>query len=255
MSELLGELLLLVGIRAGDRSRDIGTDCSLVVEGTVCPISFVKDVLFPYALRTLPSTLATQWDFPAFQGYRNAFPPEYRSSPDAFRLHAEDLMSRDLKIPYLKSLQGYLWLRGYESGYLRCPLFPDVAPAMSAWYEKGIPILIYSSGSVAAQKLLFQYTDSEPTDLRGLIMDYFDTTNAGMKTETGSYAKITEAHPGHPIGKWLFLSDNVKEVEAARGAGMQSFVVVREGNVPLSEGEKEQNVLIKSFDEIHISKT
>ncbi|RDL35160.1 uncharacterized protein BP5553_07091 [Venustampulla echinocandica] len=161
-------------------------------------------------------------------------------------------MSRDVKIAYLKSLQGYLWTQGYASGSLRCPLFPDVAPSMKKWHAAGITIIIYSSGSVAAQKLLFQYTNAEPTpDLRSLISDYFDTVNAGVKSDKESYEKIAKTRDVH-IGKWLFLSDNVKEVQAAKGAGMKSFVVVREGNVPLSGDEREGNILVGSFEEVKL---
>jgi len=159
-------------------------------------------------------------------------------------------MSQDLKIPYLKSLQGYLWLQGYQSGALKCPLFPDVHPKLQSWYKFSIPIIIYSSGSVPAQKLLFQYTNSTPeADLRPLISDYFDTVNAGPKTEKESYEKIARTRK-EEIGKWLFLSDNVKEVAAAKEAGMQSWVVVREGNSPLSESDRDGQVAIESFDGI-----
>jgi enolase-phosphatase E1 len=161
-------------------------------------------------------------------------------------------MSKDLKISYLKSLQGYLWLKGYESGELKCPLFPDVEAALQKWKTANKTIIIYSSGSVAAQKLLFQYTNSSPDpDLRPLLSGYFDTVNAGMKTDVESYRKIA-ATRGEGVGRWLFLSDNAKEVNAAKGAGMQSFVVVREGNAPLSDEEKKDNILVKSFADILI---
>ena len=206
---------------------------------------------FPYALHALPATLDTEWDSPSFAPYRDAFPAEHRASPEAFSAHVQDLMSRDLKIPYLKSLQGYLWLRGYESGALRCPLFPDVYPALASWHRASIPTIIYSSGSVPAQRLLFQYTNAAPNaDLRGLITDYFDTVNAGMKVDKESYAKIAQTKKEVVVSKWLFLSDNVKEVEAARAAGMQALIVVREGNAPLSKEEREKNVVVESFDEI-----
>lgn len=269
------------------------------VEGTVCPISFVKDVLvgftflltgkfitfhnclmlhtgetilfasspsvsrsarltvmfckFPYALNALSSTLAAKWNDPEFQQYKLAFPPAYCSSPQSFESHVRDLMAEDLKIPYLKSLQGYLWLKGYESGDLRCPLFPDVTPAMQQWHSKAIPIIIYSSGSVPAQKLLFQYTNNvEAPDLRPLITDYFDTVNAGPKTESKSYEKIAATYPGLDIKHWLFLSDNVKEVEAAEAAGMQSFVVDRPGNAPLSTDAVKQYTVVRSFDSLKL---
>jgi enolase-phosphatase E1 len=230
----------------------------LDIEGTVCPISFVKDGLFPYALSALDSLLADpkEWSsqFSTFAPYRDAFPAEYRSSPKAFKSHVHDLVSRDVKIAYLKNLQGYLWVHGYESGEIRCPLFPDVYPAFKGWHEAGIPIVIYSSGSVAAQKLLFQYTNSTPSaDVRELLSDYFDTVNTGLKMERGSYKNIATTRT-EPVGKWLFLSDRVEEVEAAKGAGMQSFVVVREGNAALSEDDKKKHVLIESFDQVKIKK-
>lgn len=165
-------------------------------------------------------------------------------------------MSADVKIAYLKSLQGYLWKSGYASGSLSCPLFPDVYPMLQKWHDStaGIKIIIYSSGSVAAQKLLFQYTNTVPeADLRPLITDYFDTVNAGLKQDAESYKKIAAAHPElGSVRDWFFLSDNVNEVAAAREAGMQAAVVVREGNTPLTEAERKGNLVIEHFDEIHI---
>jgi enolase-phosphatase E1 len=158
-------------------------------------------------------------------------------------------MAQDLKIPYLKSLQGYLWLQGYQNGDLRCPLFPDVEPKLQSWHKASIPTIIYSSGSVPAQKLLFQYTNSTPADLRPLIADYFDTVNAGPKTEKSSYEKIARTR-GEDVGEWLFLSDNVKEVDAATGAGMRAWVVFRDGNPHLSLSDRLGKVVIESFDEI-----
>lgn len=84
-------------------------------------------------------------------------------------------------------------------------------------------------------------------------MDYFDTVNAGVKTDKESYMKIAKAHVELGSAEhWLFLSDNVKEVRAAKAAGMQSFVVVREGNAELSEEDRREHVVIDSFNEIRI---
>ncbi|TPX10801.1 uncharacterized protein E0L32_008190 [Thyridium curvatum] len=219
----------------------------LDIEGTVCPISFVKDVLFPYALDALPGTLESKWDSPEFAPYRDAFPAEYASSPSAFADHVRDLASRDVKVAYLKSLQGYLWETGYRNGEIKAPLFPDVAPQLASWAAAGIPVMIYSSGSVPAQKLLFAHTDGRPADLTPLITDYFDTVNAGPKTQAASYAAIAARYPAHPReGGWLFLSDNVAEVEAAARAGMQSFVVQRPGNAPLPEGVEARHTVTMS---------
>ncbi|KAK4223708.1 enolase-phosphatase E1 [Podospora fimiseda] len=161
-------------------------------------------------------------------------------------------MSQDLKISYLKSLQGYLWESGYKFGELKSPLFPDVTPKLAAWRnEQGAKLMIYSSGSVAAQKLLFRHTDGEPSDLTAWLDDYFDTVNAGPKTEAASYTKIVGHHPElGSAGDWLFLSDNVKEVEAAKQAGLQSIIVERPGNAELSEEARAKHRVVTSFDQI-----
>ncbi|KAK4152829.1 HAD-like domain-containing protein [Chaetomidium leptoderma] len=247
----------------------------LDIEGTVCPISFVKDVLFPYALTALPATLEREWCSPAFAPYRDAFPPEHAATPAALTSHVRDLMSRDVKVAYLKSLQGYLWEAGYASGALKAPLFADVAGRMASWATTATAtattttkgeedddgsgcccrVMIYSSGSVPAQKLLFGHTDADSTaavggDLRGLISDWFDTVNAGPKTERASYEKIAAQYPEVPVGEWLFLSDNVKEVVAAKEAGMQSVVVERPGNAALSEEDRRVHRVVTSFYEL-----
>lgn len=201
-------------------------------------------------MEALPDTLKSKWDDPEFVVYRDAFPGEHKASPEALHAHVQDLMSRDVKISYLKALQGYLWESGYKSGQLKAPLFDDVPPRLREWKQKGIEIMIYSSGSVPAQKLLFRYTNSEPADLNPLISDYFDTVNAGLKTEASSYAKIAAAHDRYAPTSWLFLSDNVKEVEAAKAAGMKSFIVQRPGNSDLPSDVETQHKVISSFDEI-----
>ncbi|KAL7626729.1 enolase-phosphatase E1 [Parahypoxylon ruwenzoriense] len=222
----------------------------LDIEGTVCPISFVKDVLFPYALKALPETLKTQWNSPDFAKYRDAFPSEYSSSKEALEAHFRDLVEKDVKIPYLKSLQGYLWEEGYASGDLKAPLFPDVALKLLEWRGKGLKVMIYSSGSVAAQKLFFKHTDASPSDLTPQISDWFDTVNAGLKTDTSSYSTIASKHEEFSPEEWLFLSDNVKEVDAAIQAGMRSIVVQRPGNALLPPGVRERLRVIETFESL-----
>ncbi|KAL2754674.1 hypothetical protein ACRALDRAFT_2043602 [Sodiomyces alcalophilus JCM 7366] len=222
----------------------------LDIEGTVCPISFVKDVLFPYALQALPAALDKNWDSPEFAPYRNAFPEPAASSRSDFEAHVVDLVNRDVKAPYLKALQGHLWQRGYESGQIKAPLFPDVAPTMATWVTAGMKVMIYSSGSVPAQKLFFGHTDASPSSLVPLISDWFDTVNAGPKTESRSYATIMSHHPTVKPHEWLFLSDNLAEVSAAREAGMQSLPVIRPGNPPLPENNSLATDAVRDFRDL-----
>ena len=67
-----------------------------------------------------------------------------------------------------------------------------------------------------------------------------------------SYETIAATVAQFSIDRWLFLSDNVKEVGAAKEAGMQSFVVVRKGNAALTDIERHGQVLIDSFSEVVI---
>lgn len=198
----------------------------------------------------LPATIKAEWDAPSFLQYRQAFPPEHSETQEAFEAHVVDLVTRDVKASYLKSLQGYLWEEGYKSGRIKAPLFPDVPSMMARWHGKGIKLMIYSSGSVPAQKLLFKHTDAEPSDLTFMISDWFDTVNAGPKTESSSFEKIASSHPDVLPGQFVFLSDNVREVDAAIAAGMQSKVVVRPGNAELTQDERERLGVIETFDDL-----
>ncbi|TEA08979.1 Enolase-phosphatase E1 [Colletotrichum sidae] len=222
----------------------------LDIEGTVCPISFVKDVLFPYAVNVLPAVLEQQWDKPEFSAYRNAFPDNCSTDPATFEAHFRDLVCRDVKVAYLKALQGYLWTEGYRTGEIKAPLFPDVAERLLTWHDAGLRLVIYSSGSVAAQKLLFAHTNAQPSDLTFLISGWFDTVNAGLKTEHESYATILASSGDIRADEWLFLSDNPREVSAATAAGMQSIPVVRPGNGPLPHDWISPSQPITSFSEL-----
>jgi enolase-phosphatase E1 len=207
---------------------------------------------YPYSLAALPSALDKHWDSPDFAPYRTAFPEPAASSRAEFEACFADLVRSDVKVAHLKALQGFLWRAGYESGEVRAPLFADVAPAMASWVSSGLKVMIYSSGSVPAQKLFFRYTDAQPSDQSPLISDWFDTVNAGPKVEAGSYQKIQSCHAEFEAHQWLFLSDNLNEVQAARDAGMQSLPVVRPGNAALPADHPLAEVVVSDFGELTI---
>lgn len=145
--------------------------------------------------------------------------------PDCYLAYLLWLMDLDRKSPGLKTIQGKIWEFGYQSGELKGELYPDVAPAMNRWRSSGSRIYIYSSGSVLAQKLLFQY--SVDGDLTPLIEGYFDT-GVGPKRSAASYGKIVSS-VGVPSAEILFLSDVIEEVSAATEAGLHAIQVVRSG--------------------------
>ncbi|KAG7895641.1 hypothetical protein KL936_000349 [Ogataea polymorpha] len=234
----------------------------LDIEGTICPISFVKDVLFPYFLQQLPALL-DQYQYPLLEDSSDPiktillkFPQGKTASRDLLHTHIKALVDNDVKDSVLKELQGLVWAKGYHEGTIKAPLYQDAIQAMYTWStHKDKKVYIYSSGSVQAQKLLLQYVRSidEPEsapgkDLNELVSGYFDTTIAGPKIQTSSYSKIAEKINSSP-NECLFLSDNPKEVAAALEAGMQSYIVVRPGNAPV---ESAPAAMISTFDQLEL---
>ncbi|KAF5100151.1 hypothetical protein D0Z03_000872 [Geotrichum reessii] len=227
----------------------------LDIEGTICPISFVKDVLYPYAHQTVlskvprlrqyfpltPTTSSPDSTENDLLSYLKNFPWEFTTSPDTLIAHISSLIERDIKDTALKSLQGYLWKFGYESGEIKAPLFSDVVPAIQKYsklLENGVSI--YSSGSVPAQILLFKHVlnsenaEAAALDINPYLTSYFDTVNAGPKTVSKSYTTIAEKLNLQPENI-LFLSDNPLEIDAALSAGYQAYLTVRPGNAPVSD--------------------
>lgn len=189
----------------------------LDIEGTTSSISFVTETLFPYARAHLRDFLTEHAD--AAAPILAEVPGD---DPVATLL---DWIDEDRKAIPLKTLQGMIWALGYADGTLKGHVYPDTPDALRRWRGEGIPVHIYSSGSVAAQKLLFR--NSVAGDLTPLLSGYFDTTS-GPKRDAGSYAKIA-ATLGLPPAAMLFVSDVQAEVDAARDAGMQAALIAREG--------------------------
>ncbi|ORY79884.1 acireductone synthase-like protein [Protomyces lactucae-debilis] len=217
----------------------------LDIEGTTTPISFVTDVLFPHAEAQYASYIRQHWSSPAFAQIKASFAAEDEalvSSPETLISFVQTKHAKNEKHTAFKALQGQLWKSGYESGALKSMIYEDVPRAIN---RLGVPVSIYSSGSIDAQILLFKYSDRG--DLTPHLQGYFDTSTAGPKIQASSYSKIVEKLRQSACDV-LFLSDNVKEVEAAKEAGLQSYIVERPGNAPLSDTAKAAHRVITSFD-------
>lgn len=197
------------------------------IEGTTSSLSFVKDVLFPYARERMGEFIRQHAQEPAVQRELG----EVRRLGDQ-NMSEEQVISQlihwideDKKITPLKSLQGMIWQNGYKKGDFKGHMYDDAVRHLKIWKQDGLRLYVFSSGSVQAQKLLFAHT--EYGDLTPLFSGYFDTT-IGNKRETGSYHKIA-AVIGTAPGDILFLSDIKEELDAAQAAGMQTRWLVREG--------------------------
>jgi len=214
------------------------------IEGTTSSISFVKDVLFPYAARALPGFLHEHWASAAVQEQVHALREQTGDAlPDAEAVNAllQEWIQQDRKDTPLKALQGVIWRTGYERGDYQAHMYPEVADQLRAWRDQGLRLFVYSSGSIAAQKLFFGY--SEAGDLTPLFEHYFDTTS-GHKQEVTSYRRITDAI-GLPAHEILFLSDIVAELDAAQAAGLHTTLLDREGLAPESDHPR-----VTRFDEV-----
>lgn len=200
----------------------------LDIEGTVSPLAFVHEVMFPYARQRAGVFLAKHW------GAEVTGELAKDAGVDAFATPAEAeaavlrLMDADAKVTGLKQLQGMIWEEGFRHGELCSRIFDDVPDALAEWCGKGLEVRIYSSGSVHAQKLFFEHTKCG--DLTGHFCGYYDTTT-GSKREAKSYAAIA-ADCGVAVGEILFVSDVVEELNAARNAGMVTVLALRPGNSP-----------------------
>ncbi|ODQ77785.1 hypothetical protein BABINDRAFT_168746 [Babjeviella inositovora NRRL Y-12698] len=232
----------------------------LDIEGTVCPISFVKNQLFPYFLQQLPETLAGV-SFPLNSASDDpvvkilyGFLADVRVSSEVLEAHITGLVSNDVKDATLKSLQGYVWQTGYDNGSIIAPLFTDAVHAIKTWTADK-RVYIYSSGSVPAQKLLFLHvaaTNEEgQEDLTPYLSGYYDITTSGHKQEKSSYENIIK-HIGVKGSNALFLSDNVNEVRAAIAAGLRASIVIKPGNYDLTEEEKASYPIVRDFDELKL---
>jgi enolase-phosphatase E1 len=232
----------------------------LDIEGTVTPISFVYDVLFPYARLHGPAFIRQHWETESLRAIRaqlweqNALdraegaPRLQNLSPDAEIATVTEyylwLMERDRKVTPLKTLQGLIWERGFSIGELRSQVFADVPVALGRWREQVRTIAIYSSGSVLAQQQLFGHSDQG--NLTRWIDGYFDT-RVGGKRERDSYLEIARRLNANP-SVILFVSDVLEELDAAKAAGLATALCIRPGNVAITKLHDHQ--VIRSFDEL-----
>ena len=161
----------------------------LDIEGTTTPIDFVHKTLFPFAKARIAGFVQENFDGLKFElsqlATERANDASYKSdfdadSPESVTAYLEFLIDHDRKSTPLKSIQGEIWRKGYESGDLVSSVFGDVPLAFKRWKDAGKIIAIYSSGSVLAQQLIFKYSDQG--DLTPFIDKYFEYELLGEHT-------------------------------------------------------------------------
>ncbi len=216
------------------------------IEGTTTSLSFVKDVLFPYARRHMAEFVRQHASEPDVKAQL-----EEVSNVVGQQLGLEQVIAQllqwiddDQKITPLKALQGLIWQAGYKAGDFTGHVYDDAVRKLRDWHELGIKLYVFSSGSVKAQQLIFAYSDFG--DLTPLFSGYFDT-RIGSKLEVEAYQHIVQ-QLGNPAGEILFLSDIDQELQAATKAGMQTIQLVREDQ-PAWSGTSQ----VVNFDQIQLN--
>lgn len=206
----------------------------LDIEGTILPVAFVRDVLFPFAQRRMASFLHDQQGNPAVRRWAavclDTIAQEQGQQPsyEELAIVLNRWIAEDRKHPGLKALQGMIWEEGYRTGAFAPSLYEDVVPALHRWHLHGLRLALYSSGSEQAQRLLLEHTTFG--DLTGLFSSFFDT-GVGAKTEAASYRRIACFLDLRPQ-EVHFLSDSEPELDAAAASGLPTTQVVRPGTQP-----------------------
>lgn len=201
------------------------------IEGTITPIAFVRQVLFPYAKSRLASFLrANREDYTVRKSVASCLATAAQENgghadEEALPAILAKWIDEDRKHAGLKVLQGLIWDEGYRTGAFAPELYEDVLPALLQWQEQGVCLALYSSGSEHAQRLLMAHTTNG--DVTRLFTEFFDT-RVGPKTDPASYAKIA-GKLSLPPGAILFLSDSEMELDAAAAAAFKTLQIVRPG--------------------------
>lgn len=202
------------------------------IEGTTSSISFVVDELFPYFrehIQELPKMAQVSEVKESFAQVINFVKEEEGKSITTTEevIAYLDLWCReDRKVTPLKTLQGFVWKKAYEEGAIKGHVYDDVPTCLNKWRANGLKIGIFSSGSIHAQKLLFQFSCFG--DLSKHLSNYFDT-KTGAKRDAATYKAIAEILDLEPQ-QILFLSDIQEELLAAEESGYQTIQVVRLGS-------------------------
>lgn len=207
------------------------------IEGTTSSISFVHEVLFPYALDRMESFVLNNQA--SLNEILNTIPGNLSEKIATLK----NWIKNDKKEKALKEIQGLIWEKGYLNGEIKGHVYPEVSDCLKSWLKSGIKLGVYSSGSVHAQKLLFKYSTSG--DLDQFFSHNFDT-NVGHKREIISYENILKVID-HKASDVLFLSDIKEELDAASACGINTIQLDR-----LNELSNTGHQIVRSFSEIKI---
>lgn len=182
----------------------------------------------------------------AIERIRTKAPVSLRNPQDLINFLVHQIYVMKNFQPEYLALAGEITNAGYESGQLQAPFFEDVQPSFDTWKKNGKGIFVYSNGSVTEQENMFR--TAPQGDLSRFVDRYFSTDAVGPKFDPDSFKRIADAIKDEPYNI-VFLSDVVKELDAADKAGINPILIKRPGNKEVGPN----NYVVKtSFDQIGI---
>ena len=231
------------------------------LEGAISSLAFVKETLFPYAKEHIKDYILDNYEhepklFPiidiVLEEVKNGNAQGISYDPTQVDIIIEaqlytaiqallQWMSEDKKITPLKELQGLIWEEGYQKSAFKGFIYEDAYNWLKKEKESGSAIYVYSSGSVKAQKLLFEH--SAYGDIRELFTGFFDT-KIGSKKAAESYKNIA-LEIAIPPREITFYSDIEDELKAASEAGLEVVQVRRKEDY--EDSVESEYKLIDSF--------
>lgn len=224
----------------------------LDIEGTTSSIDFVHEVMFPFARKRVAEFVSDRWGTPELDQCIDLLRDDGMKDSESATPQqtvvdtVTSMIDNDVKATGLKHMQGLIWKSGFHSGELVAHLYDDTEPALRRWKANGVNLRIYSSGSIAAQKLFFGH--SVGGDLLELFSAHYDTTT-GPKKEVASYQKIA-SDTGFEPSEIIFVSDVAAELDAAAAAGLQTVLSVRPGNAVVENAS--DYLAIESFEQLQV---
>ncbi|KAJ1403441.1 putative bifunctional methylthioribulose-1-phosphate dehydratase/enolase-phosphatase E1 [Sesbania bispinosa] len=277
---IAGDSNLSVKARKSNGDIDPFPRCVVLdIEGTTTPISFVSEILFPYARDNVGRHLLATYDTPETkedikllraqvesdldQGIAGAvpIPPDDAGKEEviaALVANVDAMIKADRKITALKELQGHIWQTGYENNELEGIVFDDVPEALEKWHALGIKVPMVGPwvyAGLPSYRLDSGYYPTEEEFLCNTCLPLPATHHILIsfilpwnKRETRSYVEISQSLGVDKPSDILFLTDVVQEATAAKAAGLEVIISIRPGNGPLPENHGFKT--IKSFSEI-----
>ena len=114
------------------------------IEGTTSSISFVHDVMFPYARERMEAFVrANEADIAEHLDDVRAEEGDKRMPLDEVIETLIRWIDEDRKATPLKAIQGMIWKEGFETEAFKGHIYDDAVAGLKRWHEAGKALYVY----------------------------------------------------------------------------------------------------------------